>query len=91
MLRKRIRIQPSSPGKVVCQLCLKYSSQPRTLCAVVGQPASELTDLFGLNTLQALIVRTERVADTAKRRVLDGESVPNSDKLFNVFEPHTQL
>ena len=31
------------------------------------------------------------MADTAKRRVIDGETVPNSDKLFSVFEPHTQL
>ena len=32
-----------------------------------------------------------RVADTARRRVIKGESAPNSDKLFSVFEPHTQL
>ncbi len=63
----------------------------RDLCAVLGQPEPDLTDLFGANTLQAFIIRAERVADTAKRRILDGESVPNSDKLFSVFEPHTQL
>ena len=35
--------------------------------------------------------RTERVVETAKRRVLLDESVPNSDRLFSMFEPHTQL
>lgn len=32
-----------------------------------------------------------RVADQARRRVLGGESVPNSDKVFSIFEPHTEL
>jgi IS5 family transposase len=63
----------------------------RELCMVVGQPVPALTDMFGSNTLQAFIVRTERVADTARRRVIEGETVPNCDKLFSIFEPHTQL
>jgi IS5 family transposase len=34
---------------------------------------------------------TERVCDTARRRVLAGEQVPNEEKLFSIFEPETQL
>jgi hypothetical protein len=34
---------------------------------------------------------TEQVCDTAHRRVILGETVPNSDKLFSLFETHTQL
>lgn len=34
---------------------------------------------------------TEQVCDTAKRRVLLGEQVPNCEKLFSLFETHTQL
>ena len=34
---------------------------------------------------------TEQVCDTATRRVLKGETVPNSEKLFSLFETHTQL
>jgi len=33
----------------------------------------------------------QRVIDQAWRRVLHGESVPNDQKLFSVFEPHTEL
>lgn len=33
----------------------------------------------------------ERVVDQARRRVVHGESVPNDEKLFSVFEPHTEL
>ncbi len=32
-----------------------------------------------------------RVTDQAARRVLDGEQVPNDEKLFSLFEPHTEL
>ena len=32
-----------------------------------------------------------KVLDQTRRRVLDGESVPNDEKLFSLFEPHTEL
>ena len=34
---------------------------------------------------------TEKVISNGKRRVLHGESVPNSEKIFSIFEPHTEL
>jgi hypothetical protein len=34
---------------------------------------------------------TERVCVYSKRRVLNGEAVPNSEKIFSLFEPHTEL
>lgn len=67
------------------------TQRARELCEVIGEPQPEPADLFGPNTLQAFIVRTQRVADTAQRRVIKGETVPNCDKLFSIFEPHTQL
>jgi transposase, IS5 family len=33
----------------------------------------------------------ERVIDQARRRVLEGEQVPNAEKIFSIFEPHTDL
>jgi IS5 family transposase len=32
-----------------------------------------------------------RVIDQAQRRVLDGEQVPASEKIYSIFEPHTDL
>lgn len=32
-----------------------------------------------------------RVIDQARRRVLDGEQVPTAEKLYSIFEPHTDL
>jgi IS5 family transposase len=33
----------------------------------------------------------DQVIDQARRRVLEGEKVPNAEKVFSIFEPHTDL
>src|SRR5260370_1651926 len=32
-----------------------------------------------------------QVIDQARRRVLNGEQVPNAEKIYSIFEPHTDL
>jgi IS5 family transposase len=52
-------------------------------------PALDATELY-----QHLIYWhsvTEHVRGTAYRRVVEGETVPNADKLFSLFEPDTEL
>ena len=41
--------------------------------------------------IKVFIGRTAHVCGTARRRVIEGEKVPHSEKLFSIFEPHTQL
>ena len=41
--------------------------------------------------LRVYVERTRQVGNTAYRRVVLKEEVPNKDKLFSIFEPHTQL
>jgi IS5 family transposase len=41
--------------------------------------------------LATFLERTRQVCGTARRRVLEGETVPNGEKLFSIFETHTQL
>jgi hypothetical protein len=48
-------------------------------------------ELSQLESLRHFIQLTEQVCDTARRRVLQGEKVPNAEKIFSLFEPHTQL
>lgn len=66
-------------------------TRARGLCSDVELGEPNAADMFGPPSLPAFIARTERVMDTARRRVLKGETILNSDKLFSVFEPHTQL
>jgi hypothetical protein len=41
--------------------------------------------------IQVFSARTQQVCNTARRRVLEGEKVPNEDKIFSIYESHTQL
>jgi IS5 family transposase len=37
------------------------------------------------------VMLTEKVCDNARRRVLHGEALANEEKIFSIFEPHTEL
>jgi len=41
--------------------------------------------------LETFVQRTRQVCALARRRVLEGETIPNHEKLFSIFETHTQL
>jgi hypothetical protein len=56
-----------------------------------GQTSGDLVVFVKLKQLRVFLERTEQVRNTARRRVLQGETVPNEEKLFSIFEPHTQL
>lgn len=57
-----------------------------------AESGPQATPAFSLaQELKRWIELTEQVCDTAFRRVLLKESVPNSEKLFSLFETHTQL
>jgi len=79
------------PYRELLQKAAMIMQRARELCATLLLPNATAADVFGPNTLPAFIARTERVIRTATRRIVDGETVPNSDKLFSMFEPHTQL
>jgi transposase, IS5 family len=40
--------------------------------------------------LQHFVGLTRRVCDVARRRVLEGQSIPHGEKLFSIFETHTR-
>jgi hypothetical protein len=65
------------------KLAGKIITRARALCDQVGSE--------NCAEIQTFIERTEQVCATARRRVLNGETVANSEKLFSMFEVHTQL
>ncbi len=53
---------------------------------------STCLELMALGALLADYLPVMRKAtDAARRREFDGEKVPNHDKVFSIFEPHTEL
>jgi hypothetical protein len=60
--------------------------------SVTAVPADLLSGARGQEAkLLHYMQLTAKVCDTARRRVLLGETVPNADKIFSIFEPHTEL
>lgn len=57
---------------------------------VQDQPCDEVT-LLKIVEIRRFIELTQQVCGTAHRRVNEGETVPNDDKIFSIFETHTQL
>ncbi|GAG02196.1 unnamed protein product, partial [marine sediment metagenome] len=59
---------------------------------IAAQNAAGDLEVLGLDAeLAVFLERTRHVCGTARRRVLEGQKVPNREKLFSIFEPHTQL
>lgn len=55
------------------------------------QGRKDLESLGFAEDLEVFIGRTRQVCGIARRRVLNGEVVSNQEKIFSVFEIHTQL
>ncbi len=66
-------------------------ARAKTLLGTAKSESKSDSMLLLQEELSTWIRLTEQVCDTAKRRVLLGEQVPNCDKLFSLFETHTQL
>jgi hypothetical protein len=49
-----------------------------------GLPTAMLTDL------DSYLAHAERQIDQIRRRVLHGETIPHSEKVFSIFQPHTE-
>jgi IS5 family transposase len=67
------------------------------------QVVAATQDISGLDLVAGLAIEAlrkqitafcelgDRVIDQARRRVLQGETVPTEEKLYSIFEPHTDL
>jgi len=75
-----------------------YVELVESFLAKVSQTANQineegslsLTEVANLLEIDGYIKHGIRQIDQIKRRVLDGEVIPNKEKVFSLFEPHTE-
>lgn len=90
------------PGyRKLLALALGILKRARHLLVVLAFPIGTALSLDQLKsatppeTQEALLLHyvalTEKVCDNARRRVLLDETLTNDEKLFSIFEPHTEL
>jgi IS5 family transposase len=66
----------------------------RTLCFCVNGKGDRLVPRRADGAARAVVVHvqfTEKVCGTARLRVLLGATVTNEEKIFSMFQPHTEL
>jgi IS5 family transposase len=74
----------------------EVASMARGVCDVAeaqqGLDSIQHLRLVGLcNQIRHFLALSDRVLDQARRRVLNGESVPAEEKLVSIFEDHTDI
>lgn len=61
-----------------------------TRAKVVASPDVSITNLATLTVLDGYTAHAKRQVDQIRRRVLEGEKIPHGEKVFSIFEPHTE-
>ena len=104
--RRMQEIQRMTPKQRSTRQVRKYRDLIRTTEQVVHNARAVLNqtgNVRSIDPLSAIAIQDLRdqiehqcglgcrVIDQARRRVLQGESVPNEQKIFSIFEPHTDL
>jgi IS5 family transposase len=104
--RRMQEIQRMPPRERSTRLVLKYRQLISTAWQVVENARVVLKKterVRNIDLMTEIAVRAlreeighycglgDRVVDQARRRVLEGEQVPNEQKLFSIFETHTDL
>jgi len=71
------------------------TSAAGALETTAAMPAPDLLTALKIESIRADIAHYcglgERVIDQARRRVLNGEQVPTAEKIYSIFEPHTDI
>ena len=74
------------------QLLAKGNELEQQVQQQLDSNASSITGLTDLHKqLREFLSMTTKVLGYSRRRVLQGEKIANKEKLFSMFEPHTQL
>ncbi len=70
------------------QTCLTKAGQ--TLTLIEKQGGTDALDAVKKLEIEGFIQHAERQIDHIRRRVIQGEAIPHSEKIFSLFEPHTE-
>jgi len=97
-VQKAKRYSKSNSEEKIKLSHIEYISLASQLLDKVKQSLSEISSELGFSPMDALKVMViesyvkygERHIELIERRVIHGETIPNGDKIFSIFEPHTR-
>ena len=65
-------------------------SAKETAVKLAGLAGTTLLELAKQVEIDVFMRHAERQIDQIKRRVIDGETIPHAEKVFSIFQPHTE-
>ena len=72
-------------------LAQRYLSKAQnTLAEVKKLGSASALDVACLLQIEGFMAHAKRQIDQTKRRVIQGETIPHAEKVFSIFEPHTE-
>ena len=72
-------------------LCKGFSEKAQiTLENICKTQSLNTSDLARIEVIRTFIAHTDRQIDQVTRRVLQGERIPHEEKVFSLFQPHTE-
>ena len=95
MTAKARHPQQVPTDRALIRVAEQVVADARAVVERTASPRADITARVAITTIQREIARHcelgDRVISQARRRVLQGEQVPTEDKLYSIFEPHTDL
>jgi IS5 family transposase len=77
--------------ELFCKQLITFTKVINQVSNIVKKKFTNLKAYIIVTELEALIPTMEQVYDMAYRKQIDGESVPNNQKLFSIYEKHTDI
>jgi transposase, IS5 family len=68
----------------------RYLIKAYTTLVILEKNAVNMVDLLLIDNIKTFIVHAERQIDQIKRRVICGERISHEEKVFSLFQPHTE-
>ena len=88
--RERLR-RPYAELLELAGRILARATETHDLALMNREMMSDVTAVVAIGDLTYFLAISEHACDLARRRVIEGEQVPNSQKIFSVYEPDTEL
>jgi IS5 family transposase len=87
--REAKRLEIEAAHQAYLEQAEGYLERARTTRRYLQLHASPITVLL-LDSLDEYMAHAERQIEQIRRRVLQGEKIPHQEKVFSIFQPHTE-
>jgi hypothetical protein len=89
------KIKKAEREKMIINAHIEYIDLAQSYVDKVRQtlfsmPKSDILISFQIEEVERFIAHAERQIDQIRRRIVNGESIPHNEKVFSLFEEHTE-